>query len=418
MSTGAAIADAHDVIVAPSAAATALLVVDGGSGDTASILLDAALRANMLVVDVELLASDKTPWVGAGTPGSADGCELGPGDAPNRIRVRTDRGAIFLASNIDLILRSNGISTVVLAGGDPWDFVAVVDTTLVTRGYHIVTPATSAEATAIATTWRADRSNHRGWQPAGKAADLLSSLDARIDPRHAALVLIDVQNDFCDGRGAAGRTGDALEMIQSAVAHIKALLAAARAAGVTVIHVRAEYGALYRGIGSPYRFPATGVMDAAVWTASAADLASGVSFAADEVEVCLPGSWGAQFVDGIVPQPDEPVVTKHRFSAFVDTGLELMLRARGIKTVILAGVTTNCCVESTAREVAMKDYYLVVAEDCVAVKDKLRSLHDASLESMRLYFGQVRPAAELIGIWQAADKGLSTTLVSSKALFG
>ena len=164
-------------------------------------------------------------------------------------------------------------------------------------------------------------------------------------------------------------------------------------AGVAVIHVRAEYGALYRGIGSPYRFPATASMDAAVWTASAADLASGASFGEDEVEVCLPGTWGAQFVDGIVPQPDEPVVTKHRFSAFVDTGLELMLRARGIKTVILAGVTTNCCVESTAREVAMRDYYLVVAEDCVAVKDKLRSLHDASLESMRLYFGQVRPAS-------------------------
>ena len=185
-----------------------------------------------------------------------------------------------------------------------------------------------------------------------------------------------------------------------------------------MIHVRAEYGAIYRGVGSPYRFPATGVMDMAVWTASAADLASGESFGADEVEVCLPGTWGAQFVDGIVPQSDEPVVTKHRFSAFVDTGLELMLRARGIKTVILAGVTTNCCVESTAREVAMKDYYLVVAEDCVAVKDKLRSLHDASLASMRLYFGQVRPAAELIGIWQAADKGLSTTLGSSKALPG
>jgi nicotinamidase-related amidase len=416
MSADTAIADAHDAVVAPSAAATALMVVDGGSGEAAQILLDAALRANMLVIDVELLASDKAPWVGTGAPGSADGCALGPGDAPNRIRVRTDRGAVFLASNIDLILRSNGISTVVLAGGEPWDFAAVIDTTLVTRGYRVATPSTSSEATAVATAWRADRSNHRGWQPAGKAAELLSSLEARIDPRHAALVLIDVQNDFCDRRGAAGRTGDAIEMIQSAVGRIKELIAAARVAGVTVIHVRAEYGALYRGIGSPYRFPATGVMDAAVWTASAADLASGASFAADEVEVCLPGSWGAQFVDGIVPQPDEPVVTKHRFSAFVDTGLELMLRARGIKTVILAGVTTNCCVESTAREVAMKDYYLVVAEDCVAVKDKLRSLHDASLESMRLYFGQVRPAAELIGIWQAADKSSSTTLGSSTAL--
>jgi nicotinamidase-related amidase len=418
MSTDAAIADAGGTIVAAGAATTALMVVDGGSGEAAQILADAALRANMLVFEVELLASDKAPWLGPAAPGATDGCALGPGAAPNRVRVRTDRGAVFLASNIDLILRSNGINTVVLAGSEPREFVAAVRTNLATRGYGVVSSDTRAEATALASVWRADRSNNRGWQPAGKAAELLSSLEARIDPRHAALVLIDVQNDFCDSRGAAGRTGDAIEMVRLAVGRIKDLLAAAREAGTTVIHVRAEYGALYRGIGSPYRFPAAGVMDTAVWTASAADLASGASFGENEVEVCLPGSWGAQFVDGIVPQPGEPVVTKHRFSAFVDTGLELMLRARGIKTVILAGVTTNCCVESTAREAAMKDYYLVVAEDCVAVKDKLRSLHDASLESMRLYVGQVRPAAELIGIWQAADKSSSTTLGSSKALSG
>ncbi len=292
MSAGAAIADADDPIVAPSAAATALLAVDGGSGEATQILLDAALRANMLVIDVELLASDKAPWVGTGAPGAADGCALGPGTAPNRVRVRTDRSGVFLACNIDLVLRANGVSSVVLAGGEPADFLAAVRTTLLTRGYGIVSPATRAETTTLASAWRADRSNNRGWQPGEKAAELLSSLEARIDPRHAALVLIDVQNDFCDSRGAAGRTGDAIEMIRSAVARIKELLAAAREAGVTVIHVRAEYGALYRGIGSPYRFPATGVMDAAVWTASAADLSSGASFGVDEVEVCLPGTWG------------------------------------------------------------------------------------------------------------------------------
>jgi hypothetical protein len=52
----------------------------------------------------------------------------------------------------------------------------------------------------------------------------------------------------------------------------------------------------------------------------------------------------------------------------------------------------------------MRDFYLVVAEDCVAVKDRLRSLHDASLESMRLYFGQVRPAADLIQAWESAGR--------------
>src|SRR6516165_1117162 len=110
MSADAAIGDAHDAVVAPSAAATALMVVDGGSGEAAQILLDAALQANVLVIDVELLASDKTPWVGVGAPGVAQGCALGPGTAPNRVHVRTDRQGLFLASNIDLILRSNGVT--------------------------------------------------------------------------------------------------------------------------------------------------------------------------------------------------------------------------------------------------------------------------------------------------------------------
>ena len=169
-----------------------------------------------------------------------------------------------------------------------------------------------------------------------------------------------------------------------------------------MVHVRAEYGALFRNTGSPYRFPAVGRREPAVWTASAADLSRGATFPPDTVEVCLTGSWGGEFVDGIVPQEGEAVVTKHRFSAFVDTGLELMLRARGIRTVVLAGVITNCCVELTARDAVMRDFYLVVAEDCVAVKDKLIDLHAASLESMRLYFGLVRSAAEVMTIWKDA----------------
>ena len=179
MSAEAAIADVCDAVVAPSAAATALMVVDGGFGEATQVLLGAALRADLLIIDVELLASDKTPWVGAGTPGSADGCVLGPGDARNRIRVRTDRGAVFLASNIDLILRSNGISTIVLADDEPYDFVAAINTTLVTRGYHIVTSATSAEATT-----HRDGVARRSQQPPRPAAGRKSRRPP-VEPRRA-----------------------------------------------------------------------------------------------------------------------------------------------------------------------------------------------------------------------------------------
>ncbi len=104
-------------------------------------------------------------------------------------------------------------------------------------------------------------------------------------------------------------------------------------------------------------------------------------------------------MDGIVPQPGEAVITKHRFGAFADTGLDRLLRAHGISSLIVAGVTTNCCVETTAREAVMRDFHLVVAEDCVAVKDHLVDLHKATLESLGLYFGLARPARAIIDQW-------------------
>ena len=146
-----------------------------------------------------------------------------------------------------------------------------------------------------------------------------------------------------------------------------------------------------------------------MWTESAADLSGEVRFGEDNVEVCLPGSWGGAFIDGIEPLPGEAVLPKHRFSAFADTGLDLMLRARGIETVVVAGVTTNCCVETTSREAVMRDFYLVVVEDCVAVKDHLKDLHDASLESLGLYFGLVRPSSTIIETWQQGQKRSART---------
>jgi nicotinamidase-related amidase len=85
-------------------------------------------------------------------------------------------------------------------------------------------------------------------------------------------------------------------------------------------------------------------------------------------------------VENLKPLEDEPVVVKHCYNAFVDTRLDLLLRSNDIRTVILPGVATHCCVESTARDAAMRDYYVVVPEDGVAVRGKQRQLHGTSLE--------------------------------------
>lgn len=359
------------------------LVVSRADGEHASEVV-AAQGAGSLILEIEWLHNDDGPWEDRNLPGTSDGCGHWPDAGRRRVRIRSDRNGIYFAAIADLILRSNRIETLALTGELPSPFVAAAQAFAARRGYRLCRPG--------ATGPRLD-------QTAFAAVPVLS-LAERVAPRHAALLLIDVQNDFCAPDGATGRLNQSMTMIDVAVGRMKALLAAARDAGLFIVHVRSVYGELFRHVGSPYRFPAHGGREPAVWTASAAD-DSGRNAArpSGPSEVCLADSWGGQFVDGMEPRPYEAIVTKHRFSAFRDTGLNDLLRARGVRSVIVAGVTTNCCVESTAREATMRDFHLVVVSDCVAVKDHLRDLHDATLESLGLYFGLVRPSTDIMAAW-------------------
>ncbi|MCK8784269.1 cysteine hydrolase [Roseomonas sp. NAR14] len=319
--------------------------------------------------------------------------------APDAVAIRGDAAGAFLCARIDLPLRSNGIAAVVLAPDLSAEFRANVATQLRLLGYAVALPPDAAALDAILAGWRAAGDGPRGWHAPVKTAALLPDLAARVAPSHTALVLIDVQNDFCHRDGAVGRGGEGIALLEETVPRLRALLGAARAAGAMVVHVRAEYGPTFRHVGSPFRFPVRGRREPAVWTASAAEPGAGDGFAPDAVEVCLAGSWGAEFVEGMAPVAGEAVITKHRYSAFRDTGLDVLLRANGIRTVVMGGVTTNCCVESTVREAAMRDLYTVVVSDCVALKDRLADLHRASLEEMSLYFANVRPLTALRAAW-------------------
>ncbi|MFC2018953.1 cysteine hydrolase family protein, partial [Chloroflexota bacterium] len=100
--------------------------------------------------------------------------------------------------------------------------------------------------------------------------------------------------------------------------------------------------------------------------------------------------------------------TKHRYSAFIDTDLDLILRSQGIKTVIMTGVATNVCVESTARDASMKDYYVVFVKDCAA-SFTMRD-HNATLRTMGTLFGTVASSQEVMGAWER----WTANLMSSK----
>jgi len=212
----------------------------------------------------------------------------------------------------------------------------------------------------------------------------LRPLEQKLDREKSALVVIDVQNDFCSPGGYMHREGQDLTLVKDMMPRLRRFVEQARAAGVRIIWVRSHYGTQGQWFLSP------------VWLDRAARSMRGGHIA---YRVCEPDSWGAQLCDGLGPEDDgaEVLITKHRYSAFFQTELELILRAQGIETVVLAGVSTNTCVETSAREAFMRDFYVVLAEDCCATYSQ--SEHDATLWNISKFFGQVVSATDVADVW-------------------
>ena len=209
------------------------------------------------------------------------------------------------------------------------------------------------------------------------------ALEAHVDPRHAALIVVDMQNDFCDSDGALARSGSDPSLIQAMAPRLLQLLDGARRVRLPIVHVRTEH--------SPWT-------DSAAWLGRHHDRPR---------TVCFPGSWGADYFPGFEPRVDashEPgghefVVTKHRYSGFVGTDLDLVLRSHAIHTVIMTGEATNVCVESTARDAFMRNYWVVFVSDCTA--STVQAAHDATLFTMARHFGTVATSDEVMAAWSA-----------------
>lgn len=211
------------------------------------------------------------------------------------------------------------------------------------------------------------------------AAEILTSLAAKIEPGHTALLVVDVQNDFCHAEGYVGKQGLDLAPSQAMVPNLERLIAAARAAAVPVCFIQAIYDDKY--LGGPFL--------------------EHFSKARVPMARCAEGSWGADFYQ-VKPAPGELVIVKHCYSPFVATRIDPLLRTRGIKTLIVTGVTTNVCVESTARDGFVRDYYIVLPADCAASYD-VRS-HEAAVANIGRHFGVVATSQEIVALWQPAQE--------------
>lgn len=208
------------------------------------------------------------------------------------------------------------------------------------------------------------------------AVDLESLLGGEFSPDRTALVVVDVQNDFCARGGFFDRVGHDLAMVHAAIDRLEHVLSAARAADVAPIFVRTTYDEPYVSAPMRARYERLGY----------------------PLDVLISDTWGAEFFQ-IAPEAGDLVVTKHRYSAFIDTDLPLHLRSHGITSLILTGVATNVCVESTARDAFMMDYHVMLLEDCCATYSQV--LHDTTLENIWRSFGIVADSAELMAAWSA-----------------
>ena len=203
----------------------------------------------------------------------------------------------------------------------------------------------------------------------------------RLAPDRTALVVVDMQNDFCAPGGyIAGALAKDVSGLAALVSPIEALLGQARRAGVPVVWLAACY--------EEALLPASMV---------AQKRRLGV-----EAVCCARGSWGAEFF-GVRPAAGEAIFEKHTYSGFSNPRLETHLREAGIAALVFCGVQTNVCVESTLREAHSRGFDVAIASD--AVGSHAATLHEATLANVRFLFGDVLPSRAILELWQAPQAG-------------
>lgn len=210
-----------------------------------------------------------------------------------------------------------------------------------------------------------------------------TTLEELVDSRHTALIVVDMQRDFCSPDGTFDRQGIDISMYPPMIPCLMRLIAGARAAGMCVIFIQMTV-LPDRTSESPAQIRYNMRMHGEVMPDN------------EPLLYTVLGSPGHEIIPEMQLQEDDIVVLKYRSSGFQGTNLDLLLRSNGIKSVIVTGCTTEGCVESTARDAMFHDYYVVVPENCVASDD--RSQHEASLLLMRHRFDVVQ-SLEILAEW-------------------
>ncbi|MEH0198397.1 isochorismatase family cysteine hydrolase [Caulobacter sp. CCNWLY153] len=209
----------------------------------------------------------------------------------------------------------------------------------------------------------------------------MSPLPAWIAPGRTALAVIDIQVDFASPDGLLGQYGVDMGMAAPAVDAATALVAAARQARVPVVFV---------GL---FTAPDT---DSPAWNERMRRRGGDPD---SEAALCRAGQPGSAFF-GPQPADGELVIAKTRYSGFVGTDLDARLKVMGVDTLVVCGLTTECCVAATAADAFDLDYHVFVAADACAAYEP--DLHEVALKTMGLNTAILTDSVEVAKAWKEA----------------
>jgi ureidoacrylate peracid hydrolase len=214
----------------------------------------------------------------------------------------------------------------------------------------------------------------------------------QLDLNRTAVIVVDMQNDFCSKGGLLHVLGVDVSIVQSVVPQIRAVLSAARKARLKIIYLQMAYKPDLSDLG-PKGSPS--------WNTNR-EAGTGNTVTAPngrEGRILIRGTWNTEIIEELKPEPGDIALYKTTYSGFYQTDLDSTLKSLGARFLIVTGCTTSVCVESTIRDAVFLDYSPILLSDCTAEPIGYglpRSNHEASIFIIQERFGWISTSDQFV----------------------